>query len=138
MQEIHKILVGVDGSDNSLRATEMAGELGKKFGATVRLLFVVSPSDYPMLSGKEIWADEGAKIGANELRKASELLKRMGVETVTDVDFGHPALKILEQSEGMDMIVMGSRGKGAVKGMFTGSVSLRVSQQSKVPVLIVP
>jgi len=138
MKKISKILVGVDGSENSMRAIEMAGEIGKKFGATVHLLFVVGPSDFPMLEGKEVWADQGTKIGNQELGKGIERLKEMGVETTTDVDFGHPAMKILKQTEGVDLVVLGSRGKGAVKGMFTGSVSLRVSQQSKVPVLIVP
>jgi nucleotide-binding universal stress UspA family protein len=138
MKKIANILVGVDGSENSLRAAEIAGELGKKWNATVHLLFIVGPSDYPMLEGKEVWADQGAKIGANELDKAAAMVKGMGVDTKSDVDFGHPAIKLLKQSEGMDLIVLGSRGKGAVKGMFTGSVSLRVSQQSKIPVLIVP
>ncbi|QLH74005.1 MAG: universal stress protein [Methanomassiliicoccales archaeon] len=138
MKKIAKMLVGVDGSENSLRATEFASELAKCLGAEVTLLFVVGPADYPMLGAKEVWADTGAKIGAAELKKASEHLSSKGVPFRTDIDFGHPAVKILEHSERADLVVLGSRGKGAVKGMFTGSVSLRVSQQSKVPVVIVP
>lgn len=135
---ISDILVGVDGSDNALRAVQVAADLAVLSQAKVDLLFVVGPAEYTMLTGREVWMNEGSKIGATELGKASEILKKMNVRHSTDVDFGHPAEVILKRSERASMIVLGTRGIGAVRGMIFGSVSTRVSQHSKVPVLIVP
>lgn len=52
---------------------------------------------------------------------------------------GHPAAAVLETAEtrGCDLIVMGSRGLGAVKEWVLGSVSHHVVQHAQVPVLIV-
>lgn len=52
---------------------------------------------------------------------------------------GNPALSILEIAEkrSCDLIVMGSRGLGAIKELVLGSVSHHVVQHSRIPVLIV-
>jgi nucleotide-binding universal stress UspA family protein len=138
MRKISVILVCVDGSPYSLRAAEMASVMAKNFGAKVQLLFVIGPAEHTMLGGKEVWSGESENIGDMELNPASEVMRDAGVEYSKDIDFGHPVEKILERAEGADMIVMGTRGKSAMKMFSWGSVSMRVSQQSKVPVMIVP
>ncbi len=138
MRKISVILVCVDGSPNSMRAAEMASGLAKNYGAKVQLLFVIGPTEHTMLGGKEVWTGDGENIGDVELNPACEVMKDAGVEYSRDIDFGHPVEKILERSEGTDLIVMGTRGKSAMKMFAWGSVSMRVSQHSKVPVMIVP
>ena len=100
LHKISRILVCVDGSPNSLRAAEMAGDIAKRYSARVDLLFVVGPTEHSMLGGKEVWGGEGENIGDIELNHAIEILKKAGVEVTRDVDFGHPVEKILERSRG--------------------------------------
>lgn len=138
VHKISRILVCVDGSPNSLRAAEMAGDLARLYSAKVDLLFVVGPAEHTMLGGKEVWSGEAEKIGDVELNHAIEIVRKAGVEVTHDVDFGHPVEKILERSEGADLVVLGTRGMSAKKMVSWGSVSMRVSQMSKVPVLVVP
>ncbi len=103
VHKISRILVCVDGSPNSLRAAEMAGDLARLYSAKVDLLFVVGPAEHTMLGGKEVWSGEGENIGDVELNPAIEIVKKAGVEVTHDVDFGHPVEKILERSEGADL-----------------------------------
>jgi len=86
MKEIRKILVGVDGSENSLRAAEMAADLAIKYGAQVSMVFVIGGQDYTMLEGKEVWADKASRIGEMELKKAVVVMDNAGVKYSTDVD----------------------------------------------------
>ncbi|OPY30916.1 MAG: Universal stress protein family protein [Methanomassiliicoccales archaeon PtaU1.Bin124] len=138
MHEIRKILVGVDGSANSIRAAEMAADLAKRYSAETRLIFVIGGSDYTMLEGKEVWMEKASHIGENELKKAEDIMIAAGVKYTKDIDFGHPVKKLLENAKESDMVVLGAHGKGAVKGIFMGSISLRVSQECPVPIVIVP
>lgn len=138
MKEIKKILVGVDGSENSLRAAEMAADLAKRYGAQVSLIFVIGGTDYTMLEGKEVWTDQVSRIGDVELKKAEGMMVSAGVRYTRDLDFGHPVKKLLERAKEHDMVVLGAHGKGAMKGLFMGSVSGRVSQDCPVPIMIVP
>ena len=80
MHKISRILVCVDGSPNSLRAAEMAGDMAKRYSARVDLLFVVGPAEHSMLGGKEVWGGEGENIGDVELNHAIEIVKNAGVE----------------------------------------------------------
>jgi nucleotide-binding universal stress UspA family protein len=138
MKEIRKILVGVDGSENSMRAADMAADLAKRYSAQVHLIFVIGGQDYTMLEGKEVWAEKVSHIGEVELKKAAGMMDAAGVRYSKDIDFGHPVKKLLEHAKDFDMVVLGAHGKGATKGLFMGSVSLRVSQDCPVPTLIVP
>ena len=62
-----------------------------------------------------------------------------GVEKEAFSETGSPAVVILDfaTDKEMDMIVMGSRGLGVVKGVLLGSVSQYIVEQSKCPVLVV-
>ena len=138
--DIKSILICVDGSSNSNRATTFAANIAKKFDAKATLLFVVAPSDHDMLAGKSTsMAEEKRGFGEDRLKKAESILADAGVKYDHDIEFGHAAEKILLVSErGYDLIVLGTRGLSAVRGFMMGSVSSQVSQHSKVPVVVVP
>jgi len=51
---------------------------------------------------------------------------------------GGPAATILRAAESADLVVVGSRGRGGLKGLFLGSVSRQVVHHSPCPVLVVP
>ena len=138
MKQIKKIMVGVDGSENSIRAAEMAADLAKRYSAEVSLIFVIGGFDYPMLEGREVWGDKATHMGEIELKKAVDIMEAAGVKYTKDLEFGHPVKKLLERAKECDMVVLGSHGKAASKGILMGSISLRVSQESPVPIMIVP
>lgn len=73
------------------------------------------------------------------LKVYEEIAKARGLIAKTVLVKAHPAKAILDvaKSEGADLIVVGSRGLGGVKGLFLGSVSNAVVQNSKVPVMVV-
>ncbi|MGD1061460.1 MAG: universal stress protein [Methanomassiliicoccales archaeon] len=139
MPVIKRILVGVDGSENSLRAAQMAAEIAKKEGAKVTLLNVIAPSDWALLSGKMTRSLEEDTIGDERLHTAIGIMKLQGVEYDTAEEFGHPAETILRiGAKDYDLIAVGRRGLSGMKEFVIGSVSSTVVHHSKVATLIVP
>ena len=125
MSAIKKILVPVDGSVNGCKAVDEAIFFAEKCDAELDFVYVASNinKDIPShIVFDRIWE----KLSGD--RKARKHVKS-----------GHIAKSILEvaDEEGSDMIIMGSRGLGVVKGVLLGSVSQYVVEQSKCPVLVV-
>ena len=135
---MENVLVAVDGSEESLRAARFAVELAAPFHAKVTLLHVVPPivlpGDAPWVSLAQI--EEAEFEGAEGLVR--ELKGKLGVEAQTLVKRGGPADTIVEVASTLKdcLVVVGSRGKGAVKRLLLGSVADRVVHLSHGPVLI--
>lgn len=142
-----KILVPIDGSDFSTLAAQKALFMAVKHEAAITLLHVI-PDPH---SGKhkanmkpeqvEALESEGHAI-LEQIRSLLETINpeeegKIGLKT--ELSWGHPAEVIIEKArlESMDLIVMGSRGLGALSGLLLGSVSDRVSKMAPCPVLIV-
>lgn len=137
-----KLLVPVDGSENSVRALEAAIFLSKKIYAHVTVMHVMekAPTVYihPQKELEELlknYRREGEQI----LEKCEEIGYKNGVELKTVIIEGDVASKIIQYAEKelFDMIVMGHRGSGRFKGMVLGSVSEKVLHQTKRSVLII-
>lgn len=135
-----KILVGVDGSDCARRAFASATDMAKVTGAKLLVLCVVQP---PMAMGQR--KETAAKFVGILEREAKLILAdyaqeadRKGVKAETMLARGHPARIILytASAEKADLVVVGSRGLGGVKGLLLGSVSSAVVHNSKTPVLV--
>ena len=137
---ISHILVPIDGSDESKNALSLSIEMAKKFSAKISLLHVadwnaqMTSLDRVTMSGY---------IPGDILKEGYELLTAAArqipkeIKTETAVVPGHPATVILEEAEKekADLIVLGSRGLGAVKGLLLGSVSAAVIPKAPCPVL---
>lgn len=137
-----RILVPVDGSDFSFKAVKAAASIAEKYGSQVTLLYVVDvPSRNPRYTPElamipESVIDDLEREGKNILVKARAEFKEIKVNEVVRV--GHPAGEILnEAGNGYDLIVIGSRGLGELKGFLLGSVSDRVSHHAGCPVMII-
>jgi nucleotide-binding universal stress UspA family protein len=137
-----KILVPVDGSENSKRALVEAARVAGKGGAQVTIVHVIDmPPTVYVESQKllnqllEKYRQESAQV----LDQYEEIAKEHGVDPQTAILEGDAAESIVEYADknGFDMIVMGSRGLGKIKGAFLGSVSSKVLQHAKGSVLIV-
>lgn len=136
-----KILLAVDGSDHSMRAARMAGELSSAFDATVDILNVVPEArlaapiaEYADLEHVYITQSDLLKSAGSEIvaRASSEVADAGGSVGHAEVEVGSPARTIVEyaESRAADCIVMGRRGLGDIKGLLMGSVSHRVGQLS--------
>ena len=137
--KIQKILVPLDGSQNSTRGLERAISIAQPTGATVTGLYVIHiPARAairitPQQRKKEISFAESVIGNALERAEKSRINFRPRTET------GDPAEKItrIAKDGNYDLIVIGSRGRGAGKEMFLGSVSNYVLHKTNVPVMVV-
>jgi nucleotide-binding universal stress UspA family protein len=137
-----RVLVAVDGSDPSLKAARMAADVALRFGSKLTLVHVVPklvlPPDVYGLTIAEVEKEHRA-YADRLLEKAIETLQEPGLEISTAVLYGSPAEAIAEEGAASDvgLIVVGSRGHGAVARMFLGSTSDRLVHISPKPVLVV-
>jgi nucleotide-binding universal stress UspA family protein len=136
-----RILVGVDGSEASQEAARLAAQIAIRFGARLTLACVVPhlllPPDAYGLNIEEVEQgnrEYAEKVLADSLGKLGEA----GVHAETLVLTGPPAESLAEAalSGDADLVVVGSRGRGAVARVFLGSVSDRLVHISTKPVLV--
>lgn len=137
-----RILVPVDGSDNSHRALDAALFLSEKLGAKVTAIHVME--DLPVLhiqSEKLLRELLEAYKKENQLLllKCSEIATKKGLTMDTKLLQGNPSSAILDfcEKEKHDIIVMGSRGMGKFKELVLGSVSSKVLHHSSCPIMII-
>ena len=137
-----RILVAVDGSESALKAARMAVEIAEKFGSKLTLVHVVPrlllPPDVYGLTIAEVEKEHRAYADAL-LDKSVTALQRPDLDIGRTVLYGSPAEAIAEEAAVADvgLVVVGSRGHGAVARMFLGSVSDRIVHISPKPVLVV-
>jgi len=133
------ILVGVDGSENSLRAVEKAAELARTVGA--HLVLVTAFDSIPPYLGSPYLEEAMAR----QTEKAEEILAKArehlgGYEDVeTEAIEGAPADVILSAAEvhNADLIVLGTRGISGIAALLLGSEALKVASHAKCPVMLV-
>ena len=136
-----RILVPVDGSELSRRAAEFAAKLARAFSARVVLLYVFDAPTGGVLGLAAHAADHLKKaseqLAADAFAKATAILG--DIETLRLHQTGEPAKTILAvaASEGIDHIVMGSRGLSPLQEIMVGSVSETVLQDAPCPITIV-
>ena len=136
---IKNILVPVDGSEGADRAIEKAVMLAQICAAKLNFLYVANMNQLAINAVlSDAILDSVTKAGNVILDRALEMVPA-GVAKESFSDTGSPAVVILDFAEtnDIDLIVMGSRGLGVVKGVLLGSVSQYVVEQSKCPVLVV-
>lgn len=147
---IKKILVAYDGSKPAMKALDFALELAEKCSSEVHIISVVpteeiliprfttaSPPEnfYKPLIDK---ISDRFKAVLSEALKSAERTMPM-VRISTKLMEGRPADKIVKtaEDESFDLIVIGSRGLSGVGELVLGSVSDKVADTAKCPVLIV-
>jgi nucleotide-binding universal stress UspA family protein len=136
---MEKILVAIDGSEHARYALEEALELAEAGGATVTIVYVRhapipilgDPLYQRALSVELLHADEALAVAAGVARVAC-------IDAEVEVLEGNPAQRILELARLRDvnLIVVGSRGRGAIAGALLGSVSREIVHHADRPVLV--
>ena len=145
----NKILVAVDGSKTAENALMFGLDLAAKYSAEVLVVSVFDVISTSLVARGMVFTPTGTTKYLEELEKfhehvlADALKKAKKVKPKTKVSKkllkGRAANKIVEAANegGFDLIVIGSRGLGGIKEFFLGSVSDRVADEAKCPVLIV-
>ncbi len=136
------VVVGVDGSAESVGALKWAAEYASATSATVKaILSWHYPAAGPAPVGvapQAISAEVRANM-QNALDKAvTDVYGTANPEKVqTEVAYGHPSQVLVEESKSADLLVVGNRGHGSFTGMLVGSVSIHCVTSAACPVVVV-
>lgn len=137
------ILVGHDGSKDAGQALAQAARLADALGADVRVVrawtITTAPKPASATPGYVPPIDDFAAATLAELDRDVAAVREQypNVTIHTEVTRGNPAAALINASEGAQMAVVGSRGRGGFKGLVLGSVSDQVVRYAKCPVLVV-
>ena len=138
---LKRILLPTDFSDTAQHALGYAREMAERFGAEVHVLHVVAdptPQDWAVGAAALVVSDLLKTWEADAERHLAEV-SLDGVETVRAIRVGHAFYEILQYAtdNAIDMIVMGTHGRGPVKHLLLGSVAEKVVRKAPCPVLTV-
>ena len=144
-QAIKEIIVPIDYSVNADNALVYAKSMAKHLGASIRLVHVYAPKAVEALESSYI-LPELEKIHKERFAKYVQQLEENWKNEYSDsftltneFRIGFVADELIHMSSSIPnaMIILGSKGEGSNKKLF-GSVSTRVAQKAKCPVLVIP
>lgn len=132
------VVVGVDGSDRSVRAVDWGAAEAERRGAPLHLVYAF---EFPALSeGYEpLSSDEMLQPGN---RMVGEQVARVreahpGLAVSGQAVLGRPSVVLVEASRRSSVVVVGARGRGRLSGALLGSVSQKVAAHAHGPVIVV-
>jgi nucleotide-binding universal stress UspA family protein len=135
------VLVGVDGSEHSLEALDLAADEALLRDGALRVLHVLN---WPVLAAPPA---PGTGLGINgalirEARSEVDAAARRAarrhpnLRVTTDVIPGAPAGVLIEESSSAELLVVGARGRGGFAGLVTGSAATQVATNARCPVVV--
>ena len=142
---ITKILVAVDGSESSKNALEQALEHSAKWNAELLVVSVVPPISSVTYMGQHEYITHYREFLRESQKKVLNEVSSIVNNNYPDMKFetrleeGRPSDVIVDlaRNEDVDLIVMGSRGMGGIRGLVLGSTSRSVVNSCTKPILIV-
>jgi nucleotide-binding universal stress UspA family protein len=132
-------LVAVDGSEGSKAAVDEAIALARDLDASLTFVCVRKPPSsvlgHPYY---ERQLSHGLGDARQAIAEAVETAGTAGIESGGEIIEGRPADEIisLADNRNADLVIVGSRGHGALAGALLGSVSREIVQHASVPVLV--
>ncbi len=137
-----KILVPIDGSENSKRALTLAIGFAEEYSASITVVHVVYLTVELITKTPDLAATITRRFeekGKMLLEDSLMQIQQAGIVGGTMLLRGHigPEIVSYTEIEGFDMVVMGSRGLDALSRTLRGSISDYVVDHAKCPVLIV-
>lgn len=138
-----KILVGIDGSQESINALNYAARMAKLTGAEILGVNVINEPSY-----REYYSDLSDKLKAEAegiLKKAMSEIEKEGVAIKTQVDVGSPdnvLAEVAKTDQDIVMIVVGASGRGRGSRVFVGSkthaLMNHIAAGLSCPIVVVP
>ncbi|GIO02566.1 universal stress protein [Brevibacillus halotolerans] len=134
------ILLAVDGSKNSLRATEEAIKIASLVEqCVVEVLFVI---DYSVAKNEVLHATSKESLDMERRKKLLPIEEQLKINNLSyqiKILYGEPGPTIVEYANNghVELVVIGSRGLNTLQEMVLGSVSHKVAKRVTCPVLIV-
>lgn len=137
------VVVGVDGSAQSVAALRWAARYAAATGAVMR---AVLAWHYPTTAAVPPMGRAPASVRSETEAMMQRVLDeaitqafggQAGIETETRLAYGHPAQVLIDESKAADLLVVGSSGHGAFTGMLVGSVSIHCVTSAFCPVTVV-
>ena len=136
-----KILVPLDGSKNSVRGLDMAIHLARQSQGVVIALTVKSVPGIYAIHPLGFLDFNSTKEIKKTLDDAKLRAAKKGIKLISKDLSGDPGYDIARfannKKNGIDLVVIGARGRSSAKELFLGSVSNYVLHKSKKPVLVV-
>jgi nucleotide-binding universal stress UspA family protein len=137
-----KILIATDGSESGREAIEFGLELAEEHAAEVMFVHVVPVLDRSFANGVGVPAavpHQIDELDRKPLEDALALAAERDVDSKAELLAGLPADEIVAYADSIDadLIVVGSRGRGAFATALLGSVSRGVLHEARRPVLVV-
>jgi nucleotide-binding universal stress UspA family protein len=141
MTDSQRILVGVDGSDDSQHAVEWCAEFARRSGAEVIVCHVVSNVGDWMLSAAQVDFQNIEKEHQRLLSGAwTEPLRGGGVRYEVVQLSGDPVKELLAlaDSKDVDLIIIGKAGHGALRELLLGGTATKLAHRTTRPLLLIP
>jgi nucleotide-binding universal stress UspA family protein len=142
------VVCGVDGSPDAQAALQVAARLAERLDLRLVVAHVAEPAFVPYAAAAPFGGSAGRDALTEEVESQEEAAERLleqvltpaGVVAERRAAVGVPAERLAEIADEVDaeLIVVGSRGRGAFKAAFLGSVSSSLVGVARCPVLIVP
>ncbi len=137
------IVVGVDGSEDGTVALRFAADEAARRNAKLRIVCAwhIALAAYdgvwaPAVDVSAAFEERAKEVAAAALTEAKRVQPRIDCEAMTPQ--GQAADMLVRESEGADLLVVGSRGLGGFRSLLLGSVSQQVAHYAICPVVVVP
>jgi len=142
------ILAAIDFSDATPGVLETAGQVAKAFDASLTVIHIVepepsytaygfTPDEFPAMHA---FQEEARRRAQRRLDEVVESLKPDVTNAKGVIAEGSPLHCMMEHVEknGIDLVIVGSHGHGALASLLLGSVAEGMVRKAKVPTLVVP
>jgi len=139
---MNRILIATDGSPASREAVEFGVEIAEEHDAAVVFVHVIPPMDRVPMSGFGMVGavrHEPSEHDREVIEEAEAVAEQHGVRATTKLLCGNTVDEIVACADNLDvdLIVVGSRGHGALASALLGSVSRGVLSESKRPMAVI-
>jgi len=134
-----RILVGYDGSAQAEKAVDVAISLAESLDATVLVFAVARPPEPATSVELEAVLDDAREHYEQGLKGVKQKAQQHDVKLETDIAVGHPGEQIIHRAETdkIDLVILGRRGKSMFEKLIMGSTSARVLRYAHCPVMVV-
>jgi nucleotide-binding universal stress UspA family protein len=140
--EPERIMVGVDGSEESRHALRWAADKARRLGASLQVVHALwEPHSVPHGPSIPTMVRELQSFAGRPQHVIDESLAEIAdshVPVRSEVISGSPAAVLIDAARGAEMLVVGSRGHGGFAGLLLGSVSQQCAAHAPCPVVVVP